>query len=222
MKPRSPVITKGGTASRAVRPRGFDADAKKILKQYLDFGWTASESANGHIILRAPDGITTTALGPHTNGRTGKNAIAPLNRWLRNRNSSAVKSKPVVLQPRKEAMSTVTTADVLTAAFSHSLKHDARPMSNLGEAEHFTQVTLTALREAGIAVIELPPPAGMNEDGQIWFDTTEHCVDTTGRDPEIWWGHIERTVDQLRTQAAELLSVAALVDAIKSGEDVAR
>lgn len=47
------------------------------------------------------------------------------------------------------------THDVLTAAFAHSLQFDARPMSTAGEAEHFTNVALTALT-AGHAVVKLP------------------------------------------------------------------
>ena len=69
-------------------PAGFDAAAKKILKAYLDAGWTATSSMNGHVILRAPDGVTTTAMGGRTNGRTAKNAMAPLNRWLRSKKRS--------------------------------------------------------------------------------------------------------------------------------------
>lgn len=103
-------MTVGGTSTvRAVEAPGFDADAKKILKAYLDAGWTASSSSNSHMILRAPDGVTTTALGGRTNGRTGKNAIAPLNRWLRAREPQD-KPKPVVRQPRKETMTTATPA----------------------------------------------------------------------------------------------------------------
>lgn len=106
--------------------------------------------------------------------------------------------------------------DVLTEAFAHSLQFDARPMSTVGEAEHFTNVALTALA-GGFAVVKLPPPSSMDEDGQIWFDTTEIRVDTTGSKPEIYSiGRNELTVQQLRAEAAELLSIAALVDAINA------
>lgn len=76
---------------------------------------------------------------------------------------------------------------------------------------------LTALTNAGFALVKLPAPAGMDSDGQIWFDTTETRVDTTGREPEIYSGRNQRTVKQLREEAAELLSIAALVDAINAG-----
>lgn len=100
-------MTAGCSSSiRAVQAPGFDAAAKKILKAYLDADWTAASSANGHMILRAPDGVTTTALCSGTNGRTAKNAIAPLNRWLRaqrHAQGSKGKTKRVVRQTRKES-----------------------------------------------------------------------------------------------------------------------
>ncbi len=115
-------MTAGGARlRRAVQPPGFDPDAKKILKAYLDAGWTATSSMNGHVILRAPDGVTTTAMGGRTNGRTAKNAIAPLNRWLRAQKDPeklqvkpkpAANPKPVVRQPRKETMTTVTPSQM--------------------------------------------------------------------------------------------------------------
>lgn len=109
--------------------------------------------------------------------------------------------------------------DALTAAFAHSLQFDARPMSTAGEAEHFTKVALAALAD-NFAVVKLPAPAGMDEDGQIWFDTTEMSVDTTGSEPEIYAiGRRRRTVKQLREEAAELLSIAALVDAINAATE---
>jgi len=73
------------------------------------------------------------------------------------------------------------------------------------------------LIQCGFALVKLPAPAGMDSDGQIWFDTTETRVDTTGREPEIYSGRNQRTVKQLREEAAELLSIAALVDAINAG-----
>lgn len=96
-------MTAGGARlRRAVQPAGFDPDAKKILKAYLDAGWTATSSMSGHVILRAPDGVTTTALGSGTNGRTAKNAMAPLNRWLRAQGQQG-KSTAAVRQRRKES-----------------------------------------------------------------------------------------------------------------------
>lgn len=77
-----------------------------------------------------------------------------------------------------------------------------------------------ALAGAGYAVVELPAPAGMDDDGQIWFDTTEIRVDTTGHEPVIWRGRNQWTVQQLRAEAAEFLSIAALVDAINAAAEV--
>lgn len=109
--------------------------------------------------------------------------------------------------------------DALAAAFEHSLQFDARPMSTAGEARHFATVALAALA-GGFAVVKLPAPAGMDEDGQIWFDATEIRVDTTGSEPEIFIGRHQRTVQQIREEAAELLSIAALVDAINAAAEV--
>ena len=96
------MTTGGAKPGRAVQAPGFDAAAKKILKAYLDAGWTATISANTHMILRAPDGVTTTALGSGANGRTAKNAMAPLNRWLRAQGQQG-KSTAAVRQRRKES-----------------------------------------------------------------------------------------------------------------------
>lgn len=106
-------MTAADVSVRTMRVPGFDAAAKKILKAYLDAGWKASVSANSHVILRAPDGVTTTSLGSRTNGRTAKNAIAPLNRWLR-ANKPPTTPKPVVQQPRKETMTTATPSSMPT------------------------------------------------------------------------------------------------------------
>lgn len=75
---------------------------------------------------------------------------------------------------------------------------------------------LAYLAETGHVVIKLPEPEGMDEDGQIWFDATEIRVDTTGSEPEIYLGRNQRTVEWIRQEAAELLSIAALVDAAKA------
>ena len=106
-------MTSAAVAGRTVQVPGFDAAAKKILKAYVDAGWTPAVSANSHVILRAPDGVTTTAIGGRTNGRTAKNAMAPLNRWLRAQKPQT-KPKPAAQQPRKETMTTATPSSMPT------------------------------------------------------------------------------------------------------------
>lgn len=145
----------GGSSSIcAVQASGFDAAAKKILKAYLDAGWKATSSANNHVILRAPDGVTTTAIGGRTNGRTAKNAIAPLNRWLRAQKSAekpqvkpkpAAKPKPVVRQPRKETMTTVTPSQM----------PGAKPQPKPDDLRSRVDAALAKFSELGTAVPDL-------------------------------------------------------------------
>lgn len=133
---------------------GFDADAKKILNAYLDAGWTATSSTNGHVVLRAPDGVTTTAMGCRANGRTAKNAIAPLNRWLRSQKASEkpqpkpkpiAKPKPVVRQPRKEAMTTVTPSQM----------PGAKPQPKPDDLRSRVDAAVAKITELGTAVPDL-------------------------------------------------------------------
>ncbi|MDE8648060.1 hypothetical protein PXH69_24075 [Rhodococcus qingshengii] len=61
---------------------GFDDQAKRIAKEHFKCGWVAKVSNKGHLILHAPDGVTTAALArdtssPHARG----NAEAPLKKW---------------------------------------------------------------------------------------------------------------------------------------------
>lgn len=135
-------------------PAGFDAAAKKILKAYLDAGWTATSSANNHVILRAPDGVTTTVLGGRTNGRTAKNAIAPLNRWLRAQKSAeklqvkptpVAKPKPVVRQLRKETMTTVTPSQM----------PGAKPQPKPDDLRSRVDAAVAKIAELGTAVPDL-------------------------------------------------------------------
>jgi hypothetical protein len=84
--------------------------------------------------------------------------------------------------------------NVLTAAFAHSLQHDARPMSTAGEAEHFTNVALSALT-AGHAVVKLPGrceiPISWGGDclgawqGPALKDPVSAWPSRTGGEPEI-------------------------------------
>lgn len=108
-------------------------------------------------------------------------------------------------EPRRDVVS-------IMAQLDGALHHDI----DLPDIE----AVLDAQMRAGYGVVKLPEPAGMDEDGQIWFDYTEIRVDTTGSEPEIFTiGRNQVTVEQIRAEAAELLSIAALVDAIKAGTE---
>lgn len=58
---------------------GFDDFAKEIAGEALKLGWLSKVSSKGHLIMRAPDGQTTTSIVPKMNApRIRDNARAPI------------------------------------------------------------------------------------------------------------------------------------------------
>ena len=61
---------------------GFDKFGQQTARRALSHGWVGKRSRRGHLVLRAPDGETTTAICPNNSARrTQKNALAPIKRW---------------------------------------------------------------------------------------------------------------------------------------------
>jgi hypothetical protein len=62
------------------------------------------------------------------------------------------------------------------------------------------------------AVVVLPEPDEVDDDGQIWFDDYDVRVDTTGHSREpatIWIRNVPRDVDQVERHAIALLAAVA-------------
>ena len=60
----------------------IDAFGRKVIKDLLKQGWVAKNSSKNHIIMRAPDGQTTTAI-QHDNSapRVRNNVESPIKAW---------------------------------------------------------------------------------------------------------------------------------------------
>jgi hypothetical protein len=64
--------------------RTFDGDAQKLVEQYHAAGWSSRRSSKGHVIAYSPDGKASTSISRDSlRGRSGRNAAAPLKKWLR-------------------------------------------------------------------------------------------------------------------------------------------
>ncbi|SLG92068.1 Uncharacterised protein [Mycobacteroides abscessus subsp. abscessus] len=62
--------------------KGFDAHARRIVRDALADGWLARRSAKGHILLYAPDGVTTAAVSRHMSvPRVRENTERPIRAW---------------------------------------------------------------------------------------------------------------------------------------------
>ncbi|QNJ56003.1 hypothetical protein SEA_RASPUTIA_113 [Microbacterium phage Rasputia] len=62
----------------------FDKGAQKLLFAMQDAGWRGRIGGQGHVIMYAPDRITTAAFSSDSeNARAGHNARAVFKRWLR-------------------------------------------------------------------------------------------------------------------------------------------
>lgn len=64
--------------------RTFDQEMTDLIMEMTDHGWTGRVSSNGHAIMRAPDGEDTHSISRSSlRGRSGRNARAAFDRWLR-------------------------------------------------------------------------------------------------------------------------------------------
>ena len=62
----------------------FDRDAFSLVADYHIAGWRSHLTTQGHVFLKAPDGTETASVSRDSlRGRSGRNAAAPLKRWLR-------------------------------------------------------------------------------------------------------------------------------------------
>lgn len=74
--------------------RTFDNDAQDLVRQYHAAGWTSRRSTKGHVIAYAPDGVTSASISRDSlRGRSGRNAAAPLKKWLRDQEEKKAASK---------------------------------------------------------------------------------------------------------------------------------
>lgn len=78
------------TEIKAADVRTFDDDAKKLLAMMAMAKWRGYLSGSNHAIMHAPDGTTTISVSRDSlRGRSGRNARADFERWLRNEVASA-------------------------------------------------------------------------------------------------------------------------------------
>lgn len=67
----------------------FDQEAKELVADFQEAGWRGYLSNQGHAIMMAPDGVTTSSVSGHSGGpHLAKTARADLKRWQREQKSS--------------------------------------------------------------------------------------------------------------------------------------
>ena len=65
-------------------PSCFQRLQRDLIRAMEADGWTGRLSANSHMIMRAPDGVTTCSVAPKPGSTRGaKNFAAPYKRWKR-------------------------------------------------------------------------------------------------------------------------------------------
>jgi len=66
--------------------RTYDNEAWSLVKRMQEHGWTGRLSGNGHVVMYAPDGVHSQTFSRDSlRGRSGRNARAMFERWLRQR-----------------------------------------------------------------------------------------------------------------------------------------
>jgi hypothetical protein len=64
--------------------RAFDTEALALVMRAQDYGWRGRMGTNGHVFMRAPDGVATMSVTRSSlRGRSGRNAKAELERWIK-------------------------------------------------------------------------------------------------------------------------------------------
>lgn len=64
--------------------KGFDRRRVALIREMEDFGWRGRRGSKGHIIMRAPDGMTTTAVSAKVISPKNEHHVAgDFRRWLR-------------------------------------------------------------------------------------------------------------------------------------------
>lgn len=60
----------------------FDGESWKLVQEMQDEGWRGRLASNGHVVMYAPDGVTTWTFSRDSlRGRSGRNARAVFTRW---------------------------------------------------------------------------------------------------------------------------------------------
>lgn len=68
--------------------RAFDAEAWALVDRMQEAGWRGRLSKNGHMVMYAPDGVSSQTFARSSlRGRSGRNAKAIFERWLRQQNN---------------------------------------------------------------------------------------------------------------------------------------
>ena len=82
MSADTPTALPGSDFTDTPSMAGFDADARKIIRRALDYGWKARRSRKGHMLLYAPDGLATTSISRDMSApRVRRNALRPIETW---------------------------------------------------------------------------------------------------------------------------------------------
>lgn len=64
--------------------RAFDADSWELVQEMQEAGWLGRRSSKGHVLMYAPDGVTTWTFSRDSKrGRSGRNARSAFTRWQR-------------------------------------------------------------------------------------------------------------------------------------------
>lgn len=123
------------TELKAADLRGFDDDAKKLLAMMAMAKWRGYVSGSNHAIMHAPDGKTTVSVSRDSlRGRSGKNARAEFERWLKTETKEAIEVIKHVSQLEQSPFGNLARANKRTVTKGDWAWRDGAPVGLRGDA----------------------------------------------------------------------------------------
>lgn len=92
--------------------KGFDRRRVRLIREMEDYGWRGRRGTKQHMIMRAPDGVTTTAISKKViSPKDEYNTARPFRRWLRQ-------------QEQVQAQMSYPAADATSVLVAFTAMHD--------------------------------------------------------------------------------------------------
>ncbi len=140
--------------------RTFDGESTALIFEAQQHGWRGHVSTRGHVLLRAPDGVTTMSISRDSlRGRSGRNMRAEFDRWRRKQRQELVEK----VSAKADEFRAMTVRD----AFGLT----RRDRERAGEDDYQPPALLDELRE--------------DEALAAWY--AEHKHSEKRRKQTLWW-----------------------------------
>lgn len=131
------------TTPRAITslPRGLSPEARVVVGEFLNAGWTCTQTSRGHLRFNHPDGIHTAQIGPKANkaNRGVQNALSILRRHPVLADNDHEKEPPVAATPLPEP----TPAETIETAESATLPLGYFPVER-ADGSHYQWIVTSA------------------------------------------------------------------------------